>query len=199
VGLSGGGVSPGWARSLSCSSARSLPLRVQSTDELGGAKEGAIGAPLGSNSAPILSPPAAGFGQLRRHVSGEERERLRYDPSGADGLAGGRRRQQRGVAAPRRRAPAEEGAMDVGGGRHPGGLREEARRGELERGAEEHRAVPVRQELPPPVGEPPEAQPQEGGLHRRGGEAHHPAPLQDGEQVGSDGRSCKSRPPPPGV
>lgn len=40
------------------------PLRVQSTDELGGAKEGAIGAPLGSNSAPILSPRLRGSARL---------------------------------------------------------------------------------------------------------------------------------------
>lgn len=88
----------------------------------------------------------------------------------------------------------EEGAVDGGGGRGAHGACEEARRGELECGAEEHGAVPVWQELPAPVGEPPPTQPQEGCLLAGGGAPHPRAPRQARQQVGSHGRSGSAPP-----
>jgi hypothetical protein len=86
---------------------------------------------------------------------------------------------------------AEEGALDHGGGRHARGPRPAPRRGELERCAEAHRPAALRQELPPPLDQPPPPQPQEGLLLPRRGDPHRPAPRAARQQVGAHGRACK--------
>ncbi|BAF14550.1 Os04g0389600 [Oryza sativa Japonica Group] len=70
----------------------------------------------------------------------------------------------------------KRGAMDAGGGPDAGLLHPGARRRQLARRADQHRADALQQELPAPVDELPPAGDQAGELHRAGGEAHRPPP-----------------------
>ena len=79
--------------------------------------------------------------------------------------------------------------MDGSGGRYIGGVRDEARRGQLERCSEEFGAGSLWEELQIKVGEPSEAQSEEGFLLCWGGEGDSRAACQIGQQMGSHGRS----------
>lgn len=109
-----------------------------------------------------------------------------YNNEGGGGGNGKRSWEEGGRE--RRRRWAEEGVVDAAGGRDLVGACAAARGGELERGTEAERPGEVRQELPPPVGEPSPSRPQEGLLHPRGGVAHPPPPFPARQQVGAHGR-----------
>jgi hypothetical protein len=77
----------------------------------------------------------------------------------------------------------EEGPVDARGGQAAARLRREERPRQLAPPPQARRAQPLRQELPPPVDQLPPPGHQARPLHRRGGEAHHPPPLNPRKQV----------------
>uniref|UniRef100_A0A0E0EQI4 Uncharacterized protein n=1 Tax=Oryza meridionalis TaxID=40149 RepID=A0A0E0EQI4_9ORYZ len=81
----------------------------------------------------------------------------------------------------------KRGAMDAGGGPDASLLHPGARRRQLARCADQHRADALQQELPALVDELPPAGDQVGELHRAGREAHRPPPGSPRQPEGSYG------------
>jgi hypothetical protein len=88
-----------------------------------------------------------------------------------------------GAVAVLREGAHEQGRVDQGGGRAPGGVHPGTRGRVLALAAQGRGAAALRQELQAAVDELPPARPQARELHRRGGRAHHPPARLPRQQV----------------